>query len=246
MLKEAIEKIEELAKPIILDKDGCTYAVNKDGEAQEIIPEAVYQSCLSLNSVDGGGQMVRTEGVSVDRSADKLYLSVKDHMTVACFGHPQKDLREERINYYEARAKDVPGWDGEVKMAFDKAAVALQTRFQDGGDRDYTLTLLSQITCGAKVTYNDIGVATTVVTQKGVSLQQNSTIRPLVKLRPYRTFQEVEQPEGLFLIRIDERGITFTEADGGMWKLAARKTIKAYLEEALKDMIDDGRVVVMM
>ena len=31
-----------------------------------------------------------------------------------------------------------------------------------------------------------------------------------------------------------------------MWKLVARKTIKAYLEEALKDMIDDGRVVVMM
>lgn len=58
--------------------------------------------------------------------------------------------------------------------------------------------------------------------------------------------EEVEQPEGLFLIRIDERGITFTEADGGMWKLEARKTIKAYLEEALKDMIDDGRVVVMM
>lgn len=178
MLKEAIEKIEELAKPIILDKDGCTYAVNKDGEAQEIIPEAVYQVCLELNSLDALVQMVRTEGVSVDRCADKLYLSVKDHMTVACFGHPQKDLREERINYYEAQAKDVPGWDGEVKMAFDKAAVALQTRFQDGGDRDYTLTLLSQITCGAKVTYNDIGVATTVVTQKGVSLQQNSTIRP--------------------------------------------------------------------
>ena len=56
----------------------------------------------------------------------------------------------------------------------------------------------------------------------------------------------MEQPEGLFLIHIDERGITFTEADGGMWKLAARKTIKAYLEEALKDMIDDGRVVVLM
>lgn len=245
MLKEAIEKIEELAKPEIYDVEGHTYAVGKDGEAREIIPEMVYQDCLALNSLDALVQMVKTEGTCADRP-DKLYLSVKDHMTVACFGHPQKDLREARIFYYEAQAKDVPGWDGEVKMAFDKAAVALQTRFQDGGDRDYTLTLLSQITCGAKVTYNDIGVATTVVTQKGVSLQQNSTIRPLVKLRPYRTFQEVEQPEGLFLIRIDERGITFTEADGGMWKLAARKTIKAYLEEALKDMIDDGRVVVMM
>ena len=64
-------------------------------------------------------QMVRTEGVRGDRSADKLYLSVKDHMTVACFGHPQKDLREARIFYFEAQAKDVPGWVGEVKMAFD-------------------------------------------------------------------------------------------------------------------------------
>lgn len=250
MLKEAIEKIEELAKPeIYKDALGKAYVVDKDGEAREIIPEAVYQDCLALNSLDALVQMVRTEGVRGVRtagSADKLYLSVKDHMTVACFGHPQKDLREARIFYYEAQAKDVPGWDGEVKMSFDKAAVALQTRFQDGGDRDYTLTLLSQITFGAKVTYNDIGVATTVVTQKGVSLQQNSTIRPLVKLRPYRTFQEVEQPDGLFLIRIDERGITFTEADGGMWKLAARKTIKAYLEEALKDMIEHGYVVVMM
>lgn len=246
MLKEAIEKIEELASPIIVDKEGHTYAVNNDGVAREIAPAMVCQDCLALNSLDALVQMVRTEGVRGDRSADKLYLSVKDHMTVDCFGHPQKDLREGRIFYYEAQAKDVPGWDSEVNMAFDKAAIALQTRFQEGGDRDYTLTLLSQITCGAKVTYNDIGVATTVVTQKGVSLQQNSTIRPLVKLRPYRTFQEVEQPEGLFLIRIDERGITFTEADGGMWKLAARKTIKAYLEEALKDMIDDGRVVVMM
>lgn len=33
MLKEAIEKIEELANPIILDKDGRTYAVDKYGEA---------------------------------------------------------------------------------------------------------------------------------------------------------------------------------------------------------------------
>lgn len=62
MLKEAIEKIEELAKPIILDVDNRTYAVNKNGEAQEIIPEAVYQSCLSLNSLDALVQMVKTEG----------------------------------------------------------------------------------------------------------------------------------------------------------------------------------------
>ena len=89
-------------------------------------------------------------------------------------------------------------------------------------------------------------MATTIVSQKGVSLQQNQTIKPLVRLRPYRTFQEVQQPEGLFLIRIDERGITFTEADGGMWKLDARRTVLQYLQERLCEQIEAGRVVAML
>ena len=42
MLKEAIEKIEKLAKPeIYKDALGKAYVVDKDGEAREIIPEAV-------------------------------------------------------------------------------------------------------------------------------------------------------------------------------------------------------------
>lgn len=84
------------------------------------------------------------------------------------------------------------------------------------------------------------------MTQKGVALQQNQTIRPLVRLRPYRTFQEVEQPEGLFLIRIDEHGITFTEADGGMWRLTARKTVREYLATELAPEIESGDVKIML
>lgn len=63
---------------------------------------------------------------------------------------------------------------------------------------------------------------------------------------PYRTFQEVDQPSSQFLIRITERGIKFVEADGGMWKLAARQTIKKHLEEALKDEVDRGTVVIAL
>ena len=227
---------------------GVKRTLNKNGEAQEIIPEAVYQSCLSLNSLDALVQMVKTEGTCADRP-DKLYLSVKDHMTVTCFGQPQHDLRDERITYYEAQAKDVPGWDGEVKMPFDRAAVALQTRFQDGGDRDYALTLLSQITCGAKVTYNDTGIATTVVTNKGVSLQQNSTIRPLVKLRPYRSFAETEQVESEYLLRVDPNGkIGLFEADGGMWQLGAKRNIAVYIRDMLvsqlpESVLDDNIII---
>lgn len=186
MLKAAIEKIIEVSGPkIVTDNAGAMYSVSNGG-IEQIRPELDYVEPISLNSLDALVQMVKSEATLFEGS--RIYLSVRDHLTVSCFGHPRNDLRQKRIVYYEAQAKDVPGWDSQTKLPFDQAAVALQTRFQESADRTYTLTLLSQITTGAKITYNDIGVATTVVTSKGVSLQQNSTIRPLVKLRPYRTF----------------------------------------------------------
>lgn len=110
----------------------------------------------------------------------------------------------------------------------------------------YIQKLLSEISTGAKITFNDNGVATTIVTKKGIDLQANETIKPIIALRPYRTFQEVEQPESIFLIRINERGISFIEADGGMWKLRARETIKSYLGWKLKDEIENGSVVIAL
>lgn len=242
MLKEAIEKILDIATPTILDREDGTFAVYAD-QVMQIRPELDLPETIELTSLDALIKMVRTEAAKAE---SPLYVTIPSHLCVTCFGQPNKGMREHRQVYYKVNATDVPGWDAQQKLPFEQAAVALQTRFQEGGDREYTLRLLSQITTGAKVTYNDIGVATTVVTSKGVSLQENSQIRPLVRLRPYRTFQEIEQPEGLFLIRIDERGISFTEADGGMWKLEARKTIAKYLEDGLEDLVKSGDVVIAL
>ncbi len=246
MLKEAIAYLRETAEPKIIDVNGHTFSVDHEGAYQEIKHFESRPEMITLSSLDALVKMVRKESAGFFACCGPLYISVGSCDKISCFTSPIDDLDCDRVYWYTVSATDIPGWDATVKMPFDQAAVALQTRFQDTDDKQYTLTLLSQITTGAKVTYNDIGVATTVVTQRGVSLQTNSTIKPLVKLRPYRTFQEVEQPEGLFLIRIDERGITFTEADGGMWRLQARKTVKAFLEEQLKDLVENGSVVVMM
>lgn len=243
MLKAAIEKIIEIATPTIYEKDGRTFVVNANGDTEELRAGIDHPEILNLNSLEALVKLVKTEAAG---NESPLYITVPSCLEVRCFGQPQEDKRFIRQVYYIVNATDVPGWGDTVKLSFDQAAVALQTRFQESVDRAYTLQLLSNITTGAKVTYADNGIATSIVTSKGVSLQQNSTIRPLVKLRPYRTFQEVEQPEGLFLIRIDERGITFTEADGGMWKLEARKTIVKYLEENLKDLVESGHVVIAL
>ena len=71
-------------------------------------------------------------------------------------------------------------------------------------------------------------------------------IKPRVMLRPFRTFLEVEQPESEFLLRVDpDEGIGFFEADGGIWKLEAKKNIADYFLKNMGDLIDAGKVVVM-
>lgn len=94
---------------------------------------------------------------------------------------------------------------------------------------------------------NDNGISQTVEARQGVALKTTVQIKPRVPLRPFRTFQEVEQPESEFLIRLDEEGnIGLFEADGGMWKLTARQTVKAFLEEKLADLVNSGAVYIAL
>ena len=82
--------------------------------------------------------------------------------------------------------------------------------------------------------------------RQGVALNAVVEIKPRVMLRPFRTFLEVEQPESEFLLRVDpDEGIGFFEADGGIWKLEAKKNIADYFLKNMGDLIDAGKVVVM-
>lgn len=243
MLKEFIEHIQKTTQTQILNVGESTFAVTADGSAKEIIPTIYHPDTLPLHSLDALVKMVKTEASQMDAP---LYITIPDHMTVRCFGQPDAEAQYFRQVYYEAKATDVPGWDSRQELGFEEAQIAMRTRFQETPDTAYLQKLLSEITCGAKVTMNDNGIATSVVTQKGVALQSNEAIRPIVKLRPYRTFQEVDQPESPFLIRINERRILFIEADGGMWKLKAREIVMAFLSDKLSQEVSEGSVIVAL
>lgn len=243
MIKAAIEKLMELSRPRTFEVEGETFIADSNGGCKQVRRELDKVKAINLSSLDALVAFVKTEAC-LDHK--KIYLTVPDHKSVNCFTHPYGDLRNERVYLYTAEATDVPGWGEKVTLPFEEAMIALRTRFQATADTDYALKLLSDITTGSKVTYNDNGVATSVVTKRGIDLQSNAAIRPIISLRPYRTFQEVEQPASQFLIRINERGISFVEADGGMWKLDARKTVKAYLENALETEIGEGKVTVVL
>lgn len=243
MLKEFIAHIQKTTQPLVQQIDGSTFTINGDGTAREILPSIHHPDTLALHSLEALVKMVQTEAVNMD---SPLYITIPNNLIVRCFGQPRPDARFFRQVHYEAKATDVPGFQDGFRDQ-EKAIIELRSRFAPGEGVDYLLDLLSRISKENGVTTNDNGISQTVEARQGVALKTTVQVRPRVPLRPFRTFQEVEQPESEFLLRLDEDGnIGLFEADGGMWKLTARQTIKAFLEERLSDLVSSGNVYIAL
>ena len=106
--------------------------------------------------------------------------------------------------------------------------------------------LLGTITEENSATAADDGFTQTVVVRKGIVTKGTTAVKPIVKLKPYRTFNEVDQPESEFLVRLsDGAQVALYEADGGAWKLRARRNIADYLKENLAELIEAGEAIVV-
>ena len=87
-------------------------------------------------------------------------------------------------------------------------------------------------------TYSDDGCTQVATMTVGVAAKADAIVPNPVLLRPYRTFQEVEQPVSQFVFRIGDRGtpeFKLVEAEGGIWKTEAVRKIKDYLELVLSE-----------
>lgn len=115
----------------------------------------------------------------------------------------------------------------------------LQALFTPTPERDELLTLVSKIRGGDVRETNDNGYAQEVKATKGVALVTNVVVSPRVRLRPFRTFREVEQPASDFVLRLrsteDQRPeLLLAEADGGGWRLEAIKAVADWLRAAYR------------
>lgn len=166
-----------------------------------------------------------------------LYVSCDGYDHVTCFGTPVPANRMERPVLYTARAIDIPGFQPQ-RWSVESAIVALRTNFKPTDNRDALLDLISNISAGNSVTQKDNGAAQTVTVNSGVGLKEAVSVKPIFDLAPYRTWQEIDQPETAFLVRFeqDDKGtvsVTLREADGAGWRFEARKRAMQYLMQTI-------------
>lgn len=250
VLKDAIKEIEELTKRVSEVREiGEHRYLIYNGSYQEIKPDMKPRpGSLEFTSLDGLVNTIKSELFDIlgaTNGGGTLYLCVLDPTYVQAF--TGLDEYNRRATVYTANQKIRSSWRGENWFEHEEAMIVLQSQFAQNEGTEYLLDFLSRITDENSVSSDDNGMTQTVQVKKGISLAGRETIRPIVTLKPYRTFLEVEQPESDFLIRIkDGCKVGIIEADGGMWEFAARRNVKEYLEKAFEKEISDGSIVVAL
>lgn len=237
MLAKMIDKIVSLKETKTFQIDGQTYT---DGSLTRIPPHVDRPCSIDVTGLDSICKLIRTELSKLDTI---VMVQAVSYRTVEVMTTYQADFSRNFL--YQAKA-DVPGLR-EGWREREQALIELRSLFIPNAGTTYLLDLLSRMSNDDSVSTTDNGVTQTVETRQGVALKQVEEIKPRVSLQPFRTFLEVAQPESEFLLRVDaEKGIGFFEADGGVWKLEAKRNIVHYFEEHLEDLIKTGKVVVMM
>ena len=116
--------------------------------------------------------------------------------------------------------------------------IALQSKFIPGDDRELLLKFAGTVEDGTVAQYNDDGITQKATVKTGIASKGDALVPNPVRLRPFRTFVEVEQPESSFVFRMKQgNGVecAIFEADGGAWKNVAMQNIKEYLQSELKE-----------
>lgn len=236
MLAEFVQKIVDLKKTETFEINGQTYS---DRDLTRIPPHVDRPRSIEVNSLDSICKLIKKEIVKFDVP---IFVQVSKHNQVDVFTGYLPDYS--RNHLYTACA-DVPGFENGWRDR-EKAIIEIRSLLVPNDDTAYLLSLLSSISDENKVTTKDNGVTQAVTVNSGIALAKNETVRPRVKIIPFRTFLEVAQPESEFILRVDEQGrIGFFAADGGVWKLEAKQNIAKYLEEKLSELVKTGAAVVM-
>jgi hypothetical protein len=121
--------------------------------------------------------------------------------------------------------------------------IALNTCFVETTELKQLIGLASSLTAENVAIAEDDGVSQKATVRSGVALKTTKKIEPKIKLKPFRTFREVDQPASEFLFRLrnsaegNPPSCALFEADGGAWKIEAVHNIEKWFKGKLANVI---------
>jgi len=119
--------------------------------------------------------------------------------------------------------------------------IGLNSLFIPTKERDSLLAYVSSLKIENESNIIDSGVSQEASVRVGIkgALTEMKALPSPIRLKPYRTFVEVDQPESLFIFRMKasegDVGLALFEADNGAWKREAMKNVADWIDQKLTE-----------
>ena len=242
MLKSLFEYVVGLSKANVVTIDGTVYT-----DKPLHLPEMPTIETLRTDNLSSIVNFIKNAG-----DADLNYLDDTVQKIIHVEDAGKVNLYSSVCNECMDRQKFMTAeWAGN-KFPFgqfmdaEKFNILLQTCFMETDDLKVIQQVVGNLRDEAVQNYGDDGVSQSVTIRTGIATVGQVRVPSPAKLRPYRTFLEVEQPASLFILRMREGGqCALFEADGGLWRETARQNIRNYFEFELAEMVEAHKVVIL-
>lgn len=225
MIKQALEYLNGLTKPITVDVDGKTFYDNTYSPAKDI-----YPAILKIYNLTG---IVDYLTEKPEKWGD-LFIHIVDYNSVFLYQTITGPFNQrEPVIFSVARPCQIQFG---TKIDIETFLVSLRSLFVLNDDQKYLLKFLSGLKVDTNTTIEDDGISQKVTARQGTSsLMSEIPIKPFVRLQPFRTFNEIIQPESEFVFRLGtnsdkEPRASLHECDGGAWKQKAIADIKDWFK----------------
>lgn len=239
MIKKALEYIVGLKEAQILNIYGTDFS---DKQLYPVkTPDFPTLKVNTLTSI-----IDYLKGFSSEKleEAAPIIIHIVDEKTV-CLRATADFCEGKRDCFMEAKA-EVPAFEYGCFYDTESFNIAMQSKFMDNEDKATILQVVGNLRDEMVRTLVDDGVSQVTSIRTGVAQVEDVKIPNPVELKPFRTFLEVDQPESKFIFRMREGGkCGIFEADGGAWKLDAKRNIYHFLREQLQAEMEAGKIILI-
>lgn len=231
MIKEALQYIVGLSEAKTQYINGDVYSDKSLYRIDTYYPAA---DPIRVNNLSSLLEYIHS---GVDAMADKMIIQVISPTKVVLFSQLNDNRERETLVIAEAQ---IPSFNYERFIDHESFCIGVQSKFVDDPETDKSLILkfAGTVEAGTVAQYGDDGISQKATIKTGIAFKSEAIVPNPVKLRPYRTFSEVEQPVSDFIFRMNQTsGVSCAifEADGGAWKNAAMNNIYSYLVASLPE-----------
>ena len=251
MIEKALRFITGMDEPHFREHAGRLYT-DKHMEMMKYNPKAEPIEMTTLTSlvdyIKAGIDTYEASGTggmqdNFPMPYQNMLIHVKSPVEVEMYSPLDAERNRETMVTVKA---SVPGFGFNQFMDQEQFIINVQSKFlntqgTDRGTNDRALLLkfAGTVENGTVAEYGDDGDTQKATFRTGNASKSDAVVPNPVRLIPYRTFIEVEQPASDFIFRMKEwhgeMACAVFEADGGAWKNEAMQNIKNYLAEQLKD-----------